>query len=83
MSKRLTLGVFIVCLFVISPVLAVEMVVQNDSIVDPNQATLIVDFYPGEEVGVHLTSPTDGVIVAVQILWKGIFLLPRNRRQIM
>jgi len=53
------------------PVSADETVVKNDSITDINQAVVIGDFYTGEHAGVRLTSPIDGVITGVQILWMG------------
>lgn len=72
MKKRLILVLLVALgISVVSPVAAEEVVVKNDSITDISQATPQGDFLAGEHVGVRLTSPFDGVIVAVQILWKG------------
>ncbi len=72
MSKRSVLALLVVlALSVVSPVAAEEFVVKNDSIADINQAVAVADFLAGEHAGVRLTSPTDGIIVAVQILWLG------------
>jgi hypothetical protein len=46
-----------------------EEVAQNDSIVDFGEAVIVGDFIAGEMAGAVLTSPCDGAIVAVQILW--------------
>jgi hypothetical protein len=51
------------------PALAEDVVVQNDSIVDFGEAVIVGNFSPGEEAGVVLTSPCDGTIIAVEILW--------------
>ncbi len=48
---------------------AQEQVVLNDSIVDFGQAVLVGDFDASEQVAAWLTSPCDGDIVALQILW--------------
>jgi len=48
---------------------AEEIVVKNDSIVDFGEAVIVGDFVEGEHAGARLTSPCDGTIVAVQILW--------------
>ena len=53
----------------ITPALAQETVVKNDSVVDFGQAIIVGDFAPGEQAGVRLTSPCNGFIVAVQVLW--------------
>ena len=72
MKKQLILVSLVVLgISVVSPVSAEEVVVKNDSITDISQATPVGDFLAGEHAGVRLTSPFDGVIVAVQILWKG------------
>ena len=46
-----------------------EVVVQNDSIENFGQAYIVGDFITGERAGVRLTSPCNGDIVAIQILW--------------
>jgi hypothetical protein len=51
------------------PTLADEIVVQNDSIEDYGEVYIVGDFIAGEHAGVRLTSPCDGTIVAVQIIW--------------
>ncbi|MDD5065106.1 MAG: hypothetical protein PHQ35_10180 [Phycisphaerae bacterium] len=58
-------------LFAVLPVAADETIIKNDSIADTNLAVVVGDFYAGEQAGVRLTSPIDGIIVGVQILWKG------------
>lgn len=74
MNKPLILTLLVVfSISLFSPATADEIVLKNDSIVDINDATLVADFLAGEHVGVRLTSPSDGAIVAVQILWKGFF----------
>ncbi|HRX84310.1 MAG TPA: hypothetical protein P5572_04750 [Phycisphaerae bacterium] len=42
---------------------------KNDNVVDFGTAVIVGDFVPGERAGARLTSPCDGTIVAVQILW--------------
>ncbi len=72
MKTRLILVLLVALgISVVSPVAAEEVVVKNDSITTISQATPVGDFLAGEHAGVRLTSPFDGVIVAVQILWKG------------
>lgn len=51
------------------PALAVEQVVKNDSIVNFGQAVIVGNFAIGEVAAARLTSPCDGTIVGVQILW--------------
>ncbi|MFH1746628.1 MAG: hypothetical protein ABIG44_06235 [Planctomycetota bacterium] len=52
------------------PAIAEEIVVQNDSIPDAGGEVVIVgNFIQGEMAGARLTSPCDGTLVAVQILW--------------
>ena len=46
-----------------------EIIVKNDSVTDYGQAVIVGDFVEGEHAGVRLTSPCDGTIVGVQILW--------------
>ena len=66
-----------VCLWAVAMVLlllgttasAGEVVVQNDSVVDLGEVGIVGDFLEGEHAGARLTSPCDGTIVAVQILW--------------
>ena len=42
---------------------------QNDSVTDFSQVAIVGNFVPYEEVGVMLTSPCDGSIVEIHILW--------------
>jgi hypothetical protein len=56
-------------LMVGAAVQAAETVVQNDDLMDFQQAVVVGDFVAGERAGVRLTSPCDGEIVAVQVLW--------------
>jgi hypothetical protein len=51
------------------PARAVEQTVKNDSVVNFGQAVIVGDFVQGEMAGVRLTSPCDGTLVGVQILW--------------
>lgn len=46
-----------------------EIIVKNDSVVSFGQAVIVGDFVVGEQAGVRLTSPCNGTIVAIQILW--------------
>jgi hypothetical protein len=48
---------------------AEEQTVKNDSIVNFGQAVIVGDFVTNEMAGARLTSPCDGTIVAVQVLW--------------
>jgi len=59
------------CLTLLAPLAAVagEVLVRNDSIENFSQAYIVGDFVQGEQAGVRLTSPCDGFIVAIQILW--------------
>ncbi|MFT5424340.1 MAG: hypothetical protein ACI89L_002135 [Phycisphaerales bacterium] len=47
-----------------------EVLLQNDSLVDGDSGAICICFAEGEEVAVWLTSPCDGNIVAIQILWR-------------
>jgi hypothetical protein len=51
------------------PLQAAEVLVKNDSIQNNGQAVIVGNFIAGEHAGVRLTSPCNGAIVAVQILW--------------
>ncbi len=51
------------------PALGEEVTVKNDSIDQGSPTTIVGDFVPGEQAAVRLTSPCNGAIVAVQILW--------------
>jgi len=46
-----------------------QVVVQNDTIVDFGQAAVQAGFVSGEMAGAWLTSPCDGEITAVRIIW--------------
>ena len=52
-----------------APLDAEQVVVRNDSVEDFGDAYIVGDFIAGEEAGVRLTSPCDGTIVAIHILW--------------
>lgn len=52
-----------------APGLGAEVTVQNDSFVVPADGTIVGDFAVTEQAAVWLTSPCDGKIVAVQVLW--------------
>jgi len=68
--NRVATSVICMAAFVIAPAaLAEEIVVKNDSVTDFGQAVIVGDFVAGEHAGVRLTSPCNGAIVAVQILW--------------
>jgi len=62
-------GMAMVLLLLGTTASAEEVVVQNDSVVDLGEAVIVGDFIAGEHAGARLTSPCDGTIVAVQILW--------------
>ena len=51
------------------PAWAEEITVKNDSVVDFGEAVIVGDFIAGERAGVQLTSPCNGTIVAIQVLW--------------
>jgi len=46
-----------------------DILVKNDSIVDFGYAVIVGDFIPGEQAGARLTSPCNGTIIAVHVLW--------------
>ena len=48
---------------------AAEVTVQNDSLTNFGTAVIVAGFIPGEKGASWLTSPCEGNIVAVQILW--------------
>ncbi|MEE9293661.1 MAG: hypothetical protein V3W34_01680 [Phycisphaerae bacterium] len=48
---------------------AQEVVVQNDSVTDFGDVGIVGGFVTGEEGGAWLTSPCNGAIIEVQILW--------------
>ncbi len=48
---------------------AEEVIVRNDSLGDNDPALIIGDFIVGEHAGVRLTSPCNGTIVGIQILF--------------
>jgi hypothetical protein len=50
-----------------------EIVVQNDSLGGGDTGAIQAGFDPGESAAAWLTSPCDGDIVAVQILWLSLF----------
>ena len=50
--------------------LAVEQTVKNDSITDNSAATAVYGFAAGEAVASWLTSPCNGTVRAVQVLWR-------------
>ncbi|MCP4632826.1 MAG: T9SS type A sorting domain-containing protein [candidate division Zixibacteria bacterium] len=68
MKKRITILV-VSLLFVFSTAFAAEVTIQNDSVEDFGLAMVVGDFVAGEHGGVRLTAPSDGDIVAVQVLW--------------
>ena len=59
----------VVVLALTSAALAEEIIVQNDSVTDFGQAVIVGDFVGGEMAGTRLTSPCNGTIVGVQVLW--------------
>ncbi|MCH7527258.1 MAG: hypothetical protein IID39_07465 [Planctomycetes bacterium] len=72
--KRLTpLAVgLILTLHLAAATTAEEVIVQNDSVGDFDDVVIVGDFIPQEEAAAWLTSPCDGAIVAVQVLWLSI-----------
>ncbi len=69
LAKKPALSVSVLALLATVPALAVEQTVKNDSVVDFGQAVIVGNFVVGEVAAARLTSPCDGTIVAVQILW--------------
>ena len=67
LSRTLTLALFGAC--IVSVTLGEEIIVKNDSVADFGQAVIVGDFVVGEHAGVRLTSPCNGTIVGIQILW--------------
>ena len=55
-----------------SPLIAVETVVKNDSVMNGSTATIQAGFDEGETAAAWLTSPCDGRIVAVQVFWRSL-----------
>ena len=49
---------------------AVEITLQNDSLVDFGQAAIVWGFVGGEKAASWLTSPCDGDLVALQVFWR-------------
>lgn len=54
------------------PVLAGEVPVKNDSLVDGGSAAIQAGFVAHEQAAAWLTSPCNGHIVAVQIFWRSV-----------
>jgi uncharacterized repeat protein (TIGR01451 family) len=59
-------------LFFSIKLLAVEVVVQNDSLQNNSAGGIQAGFVTGEQAAVWLDSPCDGNIVGVQVLWKSL-----------
>jgi hypothetical protein len=51
---------------------AEEVTLQNDSLSGGDNATICPCFVAGEEAAVWLTSPCDGSIVAIQVMWRSL-----------
>lgn len=49
---------------------AVEMTMQNDSLVDASSAVVVTGFIAGGAAGSWLTSPCNGDVRAVQVFWR-------------
>ncbi len=62
-------GAALAAVLTTGPAWAVETEVRNDSLNPPATGVVVGDFNVGEMAAVTLTSPCDGSIVAVQILW--------------
>ncbi len=56
-------------LFFLPPDLEAQTIVQNDTIVDFGQAAIQAGFVAQEMAGAWLTSPCDGSVTAVRIIW--------------
>ncbi len=71
MNMRLGWGMSLVVagLLLAGPVVAEEVVIRNDGLNDFGQGYVVGDFATGEHAGVRLTTPYNGNIVAIQILW--------------
>ena len=52
---------------------AQETTVQNDSVTDFGQVAIQTGFAANEQAASWLTSPCDGMLVAVQVLWRSFF----------
>ena len=68
-----TAGIVVCCLMCVvwlcHPVQGAEQVVQNDSIADGSGGSIQAGFEANESAAVWLTSPCNGNIVAIQVLW--------------
>jgi len=62
-------GLTVLGLLLAWPAAGDEVVLQNDSLTDFGQGYVVGDFATNEHAGVRLTSPYNGNIVAIQILW--------------
>lgn len=72
--RRLTPALLALASSVLSSVvLADEIVLKNDSLVDGGSANICPCFAENEEVAVWLTTPCAGNIVGIQIFWKSFF----------
>ena len=60
----------LLCVLAGAPALAQETLVRNDCTADGSFVNVCPCFAAGEEAAVWLTSPCDGSIVQVQILWR-------------
>lgn len=59
-------------LFISLNVFAVEVVLQNDSLLDNTTGGIQAGFVTGEQAAVWLDAPCDGNIVGVQFLWRSL-----------
>ncbi len=67
-SIRVAIALGVIAL-IAAPLQAIEQVVRNDSVENFTTTVPIGDFVPGEQGGSRLTSPCNGSIVALQVLW--------------
>jgi len=72
MFKRVSTVCALVGAFAL-PAFGDEVSVQNDSLEAGDNASVCPCFVGGEEAAVWLTSPCDGTIVALQIMWRSQF----------
>lgn len=52
------------------PLVAAEVTVKNDSLINGSTGAIVAGFVPGEKAASWLTSPCNGNIVAAQIFWR-------------
>lgn len=69
LARRAVVCCTVTLMALAAPAPGAEVVVRNDSVEDFGEAVIVGDFIALEQAGARLTSPCDGAIVGVQILW--------------